>query len=90
MLVLKVFQVSEGSLGSLDIQGVVIFLDVMGQIEEVSPDYLSAKVMILGQFTSGYFSSAGRDLCSSFRHCQSCQSLLCRAIRVIHVQFIWL
>ncbi|KAK2520693.1 hypothetical protein Q9233_011329 [Columba guinea] len=37
MLVLKVFQVSEGSLGSLDIQGVVISLDVMGQIEEIIP-----------------------------------------------------
>lgn len=42
-LVLKVFQVSEGSLGSLDIQGVVISLDVMGQIEEISsPDAMAA------------------------------------------------
>jgi len=47
MLVLQVFPVSEGSLGSLDIQGVVISLDVMGQVEEVSPDYLSTEVMIL-------------------------------------------
>lgn len=38
-LVLKVFLVSEDSLGSLDTQGTVMSLDVMGQVEEISsPD----------------------------------------------------
>lgn len=90
MLVLKVFLVSEGSLGSLDIQGAVISLDVTGQVEEVSPDYLSAKVVILELVSLVTSFKLGRDLCSSFRHCQSCKSLLCKAIRMIHVQFVWI
>lgn len=47
MLVPKVFLVSEGSLGSLGIQGVVIPLDAMGQVEEVSSDYLNTKGTVL-------------------------------------------
>lgn len=54
VLVLQVSLVSEGSLGSLDTQGAVISLDVM-RIEEVSPGYISTKVMILW-LVSGYFS----------------------------------
>lgn len=68
ILVLKVFLVSEGNLGSLDIQGVVISLDVMGQVEEVSPDYLSAKVMTLELVSLVTSPKLGRDLCASFRH----------------------
>lgn len=56
MLVLKVFLVSEGSLDSLDILGVVISLDVMGQVEEVSPDHPSTKVNDFRAGLSGYFS----------------------------------
>lgn len=67
MLVHQVSLVSEGSLGSLDIQGTVISLDVMRLIEEVSPDYFSTKVMVL-------WLVSGRDLCSSFRHHQSCKA----------------
>lgn len=55
MLVLQVSLVPEGSLGSLDIQGTVISLDVTRPIEEVSPDCVSAEVMI-SWLVSGYFS----------------------------------
>lgn len=54
MLVLQVSLVSEGSLGSLDIQGAAMSLGVMS-IEEVSPDCISTKVMILW-LVSGYSS----------------------------------
>lgn len=81
MLVLKVFLVSEGSLDSLDILGAVISLDVMGQVEEVSPDHPSTKVNDFRAGLSGYFSKLGRDLCSSFGHCQSRESLLCKSAR---------
>lgn len=57
VLVLQVSLVSEGSLGSLDIRGAVMSLDVMRLIEEVSPDYVRTKVMILW-LVSGHFSWA--------------------------------
>lgn len=87
--VLKVFLVSEDSLGSPDTQGAVMSLDAMGQVEEVSPDNLSAEVMILELFALVTSLKLGRDLCSSFRHCQSCKSLSCKAIRMIHLQLAY-
>lgn len=48
ILVLQVSLVPEGSLGSLGSPGAVISLDVMRLIEEVSPDYVSAKWWFYG------------------------------------------
>lgn len=89
MLVLQVSLVPEGSLGSLDIQGAVISLDVTRPKEEVSPDCVSAEVMI-SWLVSGYFSWARQRPLFILQAPSVLQSLLCKAVRVIPMQSTWI